>query len=86
VDSEVLLMQSTKSAGYIELSFDEWDWKLGDGSVVLDFIKEMKASIPPEDRSYNPETKIWTIKERWQYVLRELKGKYFEDPNQIDIF
>jgi hypothetical protein len=81
-----LKMKSATSAGYIELSFDEWDWRLANGKIVIEFIQSLKDSIPLEDRSYNPDTHIWTIKDRWKYVIRELYSQYFEDPNQLDIF
>jgi len=68
-------------AGFIILVLEPHDWKRGG----KEFIKEMKDSIPPDDREWNDELKQWFIKGKWKYVLRSMIEKYFTDKNQMGL-
>lgn len=71
-----------EKAGYIILALEPLDWKLN----AKGFLKELKESIPLDDREYDSELQQWYIQKRWQYILRDLRDKYFKDKNQTDMF
>ena len=75
-------MNIDTSPGYIFFSLEPKDWKLH----AKDFLKELKESIPLDDRDYDENTQQWTIKERWKYVFYDLRDKYFRDKNQMEMF
>ena len=61
-------------------------WGLRGGRQVLEFIEELKGSIPKDDRKYNPETKTWLINDKHREAVQDLATFYFADKNQINMF
>jgi len=67
------------------------EFRLTENELTLphwrDFIEEIKVTIPSCDRDYDPKDKLWFIRgiEYWGEFY-DLKAKYFEDPNQVDMF
>ena len=69
----------------------ELQFKLDDHELTLpnwtDFIGEIKATIPAQNRSYNPETKEWFIFGKgWWGEFQDIRDAHFSDPNQISMF
>lgn len=63
--------------GSIEFSFtDDFDPR---------FLAELKASIAPEYRSYDPENHIWTILKPAVSVFRAVHKRYFIGENQTEM-
>ena len=57
-----------------------------DGDFNAEFIKALKAEIGPQYRSYNPDTKIWTIHKPAWPVFREIRKRHYVGENQEDLF
>lgn len=81
-------MRAEATAGYIFVTFDEFDWRRPAGQGAMAVIDSIKSMIPKEDRSYDPETKVWSILDKPEHrkTLRELKKFYLEDENQEEMF
>ena len=83
-------MQLEITAGYINLSFDDWEWKLpsqvGGKNAVLDFIQAIKDRIPKEDREYDPDNYIWAIKKEHLPAISEMRREFLQDKNQVSMF
>ena len=45
----------------------------------LDFIMALKKAVNPQDRSYNPETKIWTVSIEHEDRVIALAREMFEN-------
>jgi hypothetical protein len=78
-----MLTQTT--AGFINLELEPQDWKRD----WRNFLISLKELIPTADREYNPESKVWHIKdtEENQRHIKALRKLYFgSDPNQQDMF
>ena len=73
-------------ANEIVLSFDEADWKIHAGKLVIDFINELKNMVPADQRSYNPDNKLWYIDHSYFDKIIELRDSIFADPNQESLF
>lgn len=73
-------------AGYIQITFDDQDFRRHKGGA-LDMIAGLKK-IPPAQRSYDPETKMWLIDDspENQEFVRNLYIECFADKNQITLF
>ncbi|HDS00953.1 MAG TPA: hypothetical protein ENO22_05805 [candidate division Zixibacteria bacterium] len=71
------------TAGYFKICLT---WEKRDWESCKAFIKEIKANIEIEDRSYDEESHEWEFKERCLPVVRDFWNKYFSDPNQQDMF
>lgn len=71
-------------AGYITVSFDDQDFRRPLGKGALGMVELMKARIPATDRSYDPETKTWHIKETklYQEIVGQCYRDAFVDPSQ----
>ncbi len=78
------------TAGYIHLSFDQWEWKLPSRkegrSAILDFIDKLKKEIPACDRDYDEETRTWFIKQKHLSIIQQLKEEFLQDKNQCELF
>jgi len=74
--------------GYIQIHIEESDWKQYGGPKVKEFLGGLKMAIPPYDREYDPDTYIWSIKDRPEYrkCIEQLRDFYFTDENQIGLF
>jgi len=53
----------------------------GSEKFSFEFIADLKGAVPFADREYDPDTKEWTIAERWFSVIRQLWDQYYKSPN-----
>jgi len=68
------------TAGYFEFRYDFSREKYNS-----DFLDALNAAIPNEVRSYDSQKWIWTIREKWYQVAREIYQRYYGVPN-YDLF
>ncbi len=60
------------------------EWRRGEFGMYLDspynpeFIEEMKATVPHEDRKWDPEKKEWWISDAWLDEVDALLFQHFE--------
>jgi hypothetical protein len=82
----------TKSASpgvfFMSLEPDDFARKFEDGKAWMYAIENLKSDIPPDQRSYDSELKLWTIKDTPdnRTIVATIKRVFFEDPNQLGIF
>lgn len=55
----------------------EVDWLLLEFDYDWDFIDAVKAIAPPEQRDYDPDTKLWRLDTDFVDDVLELAPKYF---------
>lgn len=68
---------------HFEFELENTDWESCPVGAVYDFLADIKSSIPKTDRSYAPETKVWTILGTYWDKFKEIKDKHFiKDPKQ----
>ena len=75
-------MQFEITAGFIKFSLDMWEFKMNGPA----FIEALKNRIPREDREYDPDNYVWTVKEEHLETIRGLRKEFLQDKNQIDMF
>jgi len=75
-------MKLTSIAGYIELQLQENDFLC---AGWLKFIEDLKKNVLFQDRSYDPETKVWTIKAEYRNLITALHKKHFVGENQMEL-
>ncbi len=84
-------MKLTITAGYINFTFEENDWKNIRGGAQA-IIRDLKSNVPHslKDKDgwmYNPDDKTWTLKDtpKNRTTIEGLKKQYLDDPRELSL-
>ncbi len=75
-------IEKFENCGYFTFAFEPDDWKT---AKIQDMLEEIKAGIPSAFREYNPESFKWTVEWRFFPVFWEIRSRYFENENQLNL-
>lgn len=68
---------------FIRFKLEDKEWKIKKGDVAREFISKMKPFI---SEPWDPETKFWTIDQKHEAILFEIKDECFTDKKQANLF
>ena len=63
---------------YCYLTVDKGSFTIIESSYCESFIAKLKALVPHEFRSYDPEDKKWTVHPRFTEKIKELAKAHFD--------
>lgn len=69
----------------LRLTLTAHDWKYHKPGCFR-FIEALKLAIPASDRQFDPESKAWTVDEKYAATIEELRQTHLVDQQQQSPF